>query len=213
MALARELTNFLDVYNDRSDAELQALHENRDDLTDLAQQALAQVMKERGLSVTGVPVVQAKEEDSSDPGSPLQDGEAVLESVGSDAFSIREAIRLLEEAEIPHRVAKTGDARNPLALVVKREDEARASALLQDKMKLFPDMDRTKQGAREDIVVLGDFKRADALQVGQALGAAGVSYVWSDGRDNTTLEEDEVRIEVYPSRAEEAAALAEKLLG
>lgn len=222
----RELQNLIDVYNERSDQELLGLYENRDDLTDLAQGALAQVLKDRKISVTGVPVEEpvvmlSPEDSSSEQGVTLEDDEAALTGLGNDPFSIREAIRLLEAAEIPHRAAKFGEYHEgdgmrsrtvqQLGLIVKRDDEARANALLQSKMNLFPDERFAAKGTKEETMMLGEFKRAKALRVAQALGEAGISYVWSDGRDDTTLEEDEARIEVFPSHAEEADALVEKI--
>ncbi len=221
MAFDRELANFLDVYNDRSDAELLILHENRDDLTDLAQQALAQVLKERSLSVTGVPVAQPLANHSTLAEEALDADEAELQTF-DDAFRLNEALRLLTHAEIPHRVVNW-DEINPrsaatrgmlqLGLIVGKEDEAQARKLLQRKMKLFPQAEGTD--AVDDpkgMTLLGVMSRLNALVVAHALGSAGISYVWSDGRDDMTLEEQEIRLEVQAQRLEEAHILAEQTL-
>ena len=221
MAFDRELANFLDVYNDRSDAELLILHENRDDLTDLAQQALAQVLKERSLSVTGVPVAQPLANHSTLAEEALDADEAELQTF-DDAFRLNEALRLLTHAEIPHRVVNW-DEINPrsaatrgmlqLGLIVGKEDEAQARKLLQQKMKLFPQAEGTD--AVDDprgMTLLGVMSRLNALVVAHALGSAGISYVWSDGRDDMTLEEQEIRLEVQAQRLEEAHILAEQTL-
>ena len=221
MAFDRELANFLDVYNDRSDAELLILHENRDDLTDLAQQALAQVLKERSLSVTGVPVAQPLANHSTLAEEALDADEAELQTF-DDAFRLNEALRLLTHAEIPHRVVNW-DEINPrsaasrgmlqLGLIVGREDEAQARKLLQQKMKLFPQAEGTDSvDDPKGMTLLGVMSRLNALVVAHALGSAGISYVWSDGRDDMTLEEQEIRLEVQAQRLEEAHILAEQTL-
>ncbi|WP_263380683.1 putative signal transducing protein [Granulicella paludicola] len=221
MALDRELANFLDVYNDRSDAELLALHEHRDDLTDLAQQALAQVIKERGLSVTGVPVTQPLPDHSAIADEALDADEVELQTF-DDAFRLNEALRLLTQAEIPHRVVNW-DAIEPrstgsrgllqLGLIVGREDEAQARKLLQAAMKLFPQAEGNDPAEDpKGMTLLGVMSRINALIVAHALGSSGISYAWTDGRDDMTLEEQEIRLEVHAQRLEEAQILTEQTL-
>jgi hypothetical protein len=224
MALDRELTNFLDVYNDRSDAELMALHENRDDLTDLAQQALAQVMRERKLSVTGVPVAESPQDHSAAAGGALDPDEVELQTF-DDAFRLNEALRLLTAAEIPHRVVNWDEImparRNArgmlqLGLIVGKQDLAQAKKLLQAEMKLFPataEGDYVGEEDEDGFTLLGILSRAQALRVAQAFGTEGISFIWTDAREVFTLDEEQVSIEVYKKSVERARELIEKTLG
>jgi hypothetical protein len=223
MALDRELANFIDVYNDRSDAELMALHENRDDLTDLAQQALAQVMKERGLSVTGVPVAEPAQDHSAAVDEALGDDEVELQTF-DDAFRLNEALRLLTVAEIPHRVVNwdevmpsRSNARGmlQLGLIVGKDDYAQAKKLLQAEMKLFPqgEGDGAVADEADGLTMLGVLSRPQAQRIAQLFGIEGISFLWTDGREVFTLEEEEVSIEVYKKSVERARELLKQTLG
>lgn len=222
MALDREFQQLIDVYSDRSDAELLSLHENRDDLTDLAQQALAQVIKERGLSVTGVPVAEPVQSHADVVDEALDEDEVELQTF-DDAFRLNEALRLLTQAEIPHRVVNWDELRPQasgsrgmlqLGLIVGKDDDAQARRLLQAEMKLFPHAEGSDVvGDPEGMTLLGVLSRPDALLVAHALGNAGVSYVWNDGRDDMTLEEEEIRLEVHGKKLESAHTLAKRALG
>ena len=216
MGLDRQLEELCRVYNERSDAELLSMHENRDDLTELAQDALAQVMRERRLSVSGVPVPKLMQSHATAE-EVLKEDEVELQTF-DDAFRLNEALRLLTEAEVPHRVlnwdeidanasASRGRAMS-LGLVVGRQDEARAQKLLQEKMKLFPQAEGDDFPAEDSFSVLDIFPREEALRVAQAFGSAGISYIWTDGRQYALLDETEVRIEVYASSLDEAAEIA-----
>jgi hypothetical protein len=217
----RELANLLDVYNDRSDQELLSLYENRDDLTELAQQALTQVIRDRGLSVTGVPVMDAGQQHRAAVKDALDDDEVELQTF-DDAFRLNEALRLLTAAEIPHRVVnwdeilpQGGGPRLALGLIVGRAEEAEARRILQAEMKLFPTAPEGTDSALEEdgFAMLGIFSRADALRLAQVFGSEGISFLWTDGREVFTLEEEEVRVEVFKKNLERAHALVSQTLG
>jgi hypothetical protein len=141
-----------------------------------------------------------------------------------DAFEAREAIRTMTEAGIAHRmldwhvvqpemtVSQTGV---DLGLVVARSDARQTMGLLKEKLGLFPGAE--EEGAPEHgegMAVLSMFERGEALVAARALGEAGMTYLWRDGRDHAgELPDDEtVSIEVRVADVERATQMVEDAL-
>ena len=229
MSLDRQIEQLCTIYAEKTDGELLGLHAQRDDLTDAAQQALAQVMHERKLTALAAPgpalsMGQMTEVKSS---TVLDDNEAAVWTF-DDAFQAREALRLLTAAEINHRVVdaskQSGDAfrgsnfQLQLSVIVDTSDLKAARAVLQESMGLFPGPEGNDEADWQDVMaeftLLSLFERKDALIVTQTFGEAGISYLWRDGRDASQQLPDTntVAIEVLPNELERAKALAEETL-
>jgi hypothetical protein len=231
MSLDGQLEKLSALYAEKSDGELLDLHEQRDGLTELAQQALAGVMRERGLGARGV---SAEQSSPSEIGGG-QAADALVENellayLFHDAFEAREAIRNMTEAAIPYRMLDWHTV-NPemevsytgvdLGLVVQRKDASRTMVVLKEKLGLFPAREETpgsgfedEAGAAEALAVLSMFDRNEALAAAQALGEAGITYLWRDGRDDTAdlPHEETVAIEVRLANLERATKLVEEAL-
>ncbi|MGA7155785.1 MAG: hypothetical protein WBY53_02995 [Acidobacteriaceae bacterium] len=227
MSLDGQLGKLSALYDEKSDGELLSLYEQRGGLTEMAQQALAGVMRSRGLS--GGAAVESSggaddgaDEGVADPEDSVAEGE-VLVYLFHDAFEAREAIRVMREAGIEHRmldwhvvnpemeVSQTGV---DLGLVVGRGDVARVGKVLKEQLGLFPDAEDVAREAGEALAVLSMFERGDALVAARALGEAGMTYLWRDGRDHVgeLPDEDTVAIEVKAADVERAARLVEVAL-
>ena len=224
MSVGGRMDKLSAVYAEKSDGELLSLFERRDGLTEMAQQALAGVMRERGLRTGGAAAASVESESAG--GERLAAGEGLV-YMFHDAFEAREAIRHMREAGIAHRMldwhvvepgmekAYTGV---DLGLVVERGDAKRAVQVLKDEMGLFPE---PEAGGGDDgsdeggLVVLSMFEREEALVAAHALGMAGVTYLWRDGRDETAglPDEDTVAIEVGAEDMERATEVVETALG
>jgi hypothetical protein len=225
MSLDGQLEKLGALYGEKSDGELLDLYEQRDGLTEMAQQALAGVMRERRLSAQEPSGVQERElavgeEDGEDTLGP---GE-VLAYLFHDAFQAREAMRTLTEAGIEHRmldwhgvqperpVSPTG---LDLGLVVARLDLQATNEILKQKLGLFPEPegdDAAEDG--ESMVVLSMYERGEALVAARALGEAKMSYLWRDGsEEGSGLPDGEtVAIEVNAGDVERAALVVEDAL-
>jgi hypothetical protein len=104
-----------------------------------------------------------------------------------------------------------------LGLVTQQAEVVRARTVLKQKLDLFPGSELEMAAAEveaEPMVVLSMFERADALVAAQALGVAGISYLWRDGRDaGAGLPDAEtVAIEVGATVVEQAAVLVDEAL-
>ena len=225
MSLDGQLEKLGALYAEKSDGELLDLYEQRDGLTEMAQQALAGVMRERRLSSHAVAgAYEPAQEISGEEGEDRVEAGEVLAYLFHDAFEAREAIRTMTEAGIAHRmldwhvvqpemtVSQTGV---DLGLVVGRSDAQRTMVVLKEKLGLFPGAE--DEGAPEDgesMVVLSMFERGEALVAARALGEAGMTYLWRDGRDHTgELPDDEtVAIEVRAADMERATQVVEDAL-
>jgi hypothetical protein len=224
MSLDGQLQKLGALYAEKSDGELLGLYEQRAGLTELAQQALAAVIRERRLSTqeaagTQEPARATGEEAGEDR---VVDGE-VLAYLFHDAFEAREAIRTMTEAGIAHRmldwhvvdpemqVSQTGV---DVGLVVARADARRTLEVLKERLGLFPEAEEMAQEAGEALAVLSMFERGDALVAARALGEAGMTYLWRDGRDHVgeLPDEETVAIEVRVGDMERAARLVEDAL-
>jgi hypothetical protein len=231
MSLDGQLEKLGALYAEKSDGELLDLHDKRDGLTDLAQQALAGVMRERGLGARGASAERPlPSEISGDKAADALAENELLAYLFHDAFEAREAIRNMTEAGIPYRmldwhivnpemeVSYTGV---DLGLVAQREDASRTMVVLKEKLGLFPAHEETsgngsedEAGAVEALAVLSMFDRNEALAAAQALGEAGITYLWRDGHDDTAdlPDEETVAIEVRPANLERATKLVEDAL-
>jgi hypothetical protein len=226
------------LYASQPDAELLRLNETRDDLTDAAQEALAQVLRERGLQAPSLPVPFQPVPDSL-PGNPLatpvdpdqldqqiKEGEACL-YVFDDAFQANAAIRVMNEAGIPHRMADWNKLRGEasasrygflLAMIVDRMELPRAAALLEEKLKLaVPVADGADQTAEplNDLVVLAFYDHEEiayALRAAGALANGGITFLWRDGRDSPEglPNPDTIALEVRSSSLEQAQNLLDQ---
>ena len=230
MSLDGQMEKLSALYGEKSDEELLDLQEQSDGLTALAQQALAGVMRERGLGGRGAAAVESRGDGESEGGEGDVVGDLVGEDEGlvylfHDAFEAREAIRHMKEAGIAHRMmdwhrvepermaSQTGV---DLGLVVRRSDAKRAVMVLKEKLGLFPSPEALGDGARDGdgLVVLSMFDRGEAMAAAEALGRVGMTYLWRDGRDEASglPDEETVAIEVRAEDLDRAAKLVEETL-
>jgi hypothetical protein len=235
MSLDGQLEKLSALYGEKSDGELLDLHDKREGLTEMAQQALAGVMRERGLAARGVVAAEASPVGRGGGEEPDSVGESGGDSVGedevliylfTDAFEAREAIRHMREAGIAHRmldwhvvepereVSQTGV---DVGMVVRRGDAQRAVLVLKEKLGLFPGPENLAGADASDeygLVVLSMFDRDEGLAAADALGKVGITYLWRDGRDEAAglPDEDTVAIEVRAEDVDRAAKLVEETL-
>jgi hypothetical protein len=225
MGLDGQLEKLGALYAEKSDGELLDLYEQRHGLTEMAQQALAGVMRERRLNTQ--PVFGAQETEAVaayDEGDDTVGSGEVLAYLFHDAFQAREAIRTMTEAGIEHRmldwhvvhpemtVSQTG---LDLGLVVGRADLRSTNEVLKEKLGLFPDpegKDEPEDG--DSMTVLSMFERADALVAARALGEAKMSYLWRDGseQESDLPDEETVAIQVNSADVERAGQVVEDAL-
>lgn len=217
------------LYAEKSDGELLDLFDQRDGLTEMAQQALVGVMRERRLNTQ--PGFGVQERELAGPyAGPDDDGEdrvepgEVLAYLFHDAFQAREAIRTMTEAGIEHRmldwhVVQPERPVDPsgldLGLVVGRGDLQATGKVLKEKLGLFPGAEEAE--ALEDgasMEVLSMFERGDALVAARALGEARMSYLWRDGSEHGSElpDAETVAIEVNAADVERATQVVEDAL-
>lgn len=225
MSLDGQLGKLGALYAEKSDGELLGLYEQRDGLTEQAQQALAAVMRQRRLSTAEAaePQETASAAEAEAEEDRVLDGE-VLAYLFHDAFEAREAMRTMTEAGIAYRmldwhgvepgmtVSQTGV---DVGLVVRRAEAQRTLAVLKERMGLFPEAeDGGGPGHEEALAVLSMFEREEGLVAARALGEAGMTYLWRDGRDHVgeLPDEETVAIEVRVGDMERAARLVEDAL-
>jgi hypothetical protein len=234
MSLDGQMEKLSALYDEKSDGELLDLFEQREGLTAVAQQALLGVMRRRGLEThrgggeapevsaggSAGGAVDVVEEDRVGTGE-------VLAYMFHDAFEAREALRVLTEAGIAHRmldwhVVRPERPPHPLGLdlglVVERSERERAAAVLKDELRLFalPEQGEQREGVGEDdsMEVLSMFERGDALVAARALGEARMSYRWRDGSEvGSDLPDGEtVAIEVNAEDVARATQVVEDAL-
>jgi len=226
MSLDGQMEKLSALYDEKSDGELLDLFEQRDGLTEVAQQALAGVMRRRGLSTYGGGGGEAPEV-AADSGAAEADTVAsgeVLAYMFHDAFEAREAIRVLTEAGIEHRVLDwhvVQPERPPhplgldLGLVVARSEMQRVTAVLKEELGLFTQPEQHEgMGDGDSMEVLSMFERGEALVAARALGEARMSYRWRDGSEvGSDLPDGEtVAIEVNAEDVERATQVVEDAL-
>ena len=226
MAFDRASDNLIKLYNEKTNDELLQLHANRDDLTEVAQNALAHVMADRKLETpaeTAAPLIDPEQPESAE----LQPDEIGLWSF-DDMFQAQSAIQLFDLDRLWYRIIHhthqnlAMGGRTYLNLVVKEEDYAAACKLLREKMGLFPAPEVEAPDAiaspLDNLVGIylfdSETELAEGLAVAQALGKAGVSFLWHDGRDSPEGLADAmtISIEVRQPNAERAAAVVESCL-
>jgi len=222
MSLDGQMEKLSALYDEKSDGELLDLYEQRDGLTEMAQDALAAVMRTRKLSTRGA-FVQRKSDVEGVNEDTLENDE-VLAYLFHDAFEAREAIRVLTDAGMEHRMLdwhvvqpemKPSPNGLDLGLVVARGDLPRTTEELQEKLGLVAW--REQDGGSEDgesMVVLSMYERGDALVAAQALGEAKMSYLWRDGSEQgSDLPDGEtVAIDVNSEDVERASQVVEDAL-
>ena len=101
-----------------------------------------------------------------------------------------------------------------LGLVVARGGCAAGGGVLKEKLGLFPEAEEMELEAGEALAVLSMFERGEALVAARALGEAGMTYLWRDGRDHVgeMPDEETVAIEVKAADVERAAQVVEDAL-
>jgi hypothetical protein len=227
MSLEVQMEKLSALYDEKSDGELLDLYEQRDGLTEMAQQSLSAVMRGRKLATHAVFGVQ---ETGAEPAAgdgveedTLENNE-VLAYLFHDAFEAREALRVLTEAGVEHRmldwhvvqpemtVSQTG---LDLGLVVARRDLQNTTDVLKAKLGLVAlreQGDGVEDG--DSMVVLSMYERGEALAAARALGEAKMSYLWRDGSEQgSDLPDGEtVAIEVNSEDLERAAQVVEDAL-
>ena len=225
MSLDGQMEKLGALYEEKSDGELLDLFAQREGLTEMAQQALLGVMRQRKLDTHAAFGVQSPELSGSDAveEDTLEDGE-VLAYLFHDAFQAREAIRTLTEAGIEHRmvdwhvvhpemtVSQTG---LDLGLVVGRADLQSTLAVLKEQLGLFPGPegdDAPEDG--DSMAVLSMYERGEALVAARALGLAKMSFLWRDGSEHGSdlPDEETVAIEVNSADVERATQVVEDAL-
>ena len=231
MSLDGQMEKLSALYDEKSDGELLDLFEQRAGLTEVAQQALAGVMRRRGLEAHG----GGEEEPELAAGGSAREVEEdrvgsgeVLAYMFHDAFEAREAIRVLKEAGVEHRVldwhvVQPERPAHPLGLdlglVVGRSDLQRATAVLKEELGLYALAERGEEHAEgvgdgDSMEVLSMYERGEALVAARALGEAKLSYRWRDGSEvGSDLPDGEcVVIEVNAEDVERAAQVVEDAL-
>ena len=221
-----------ELYRQKSDEELLAMWSGRSNFTDIARQALENILVERHLPIAAITSSAPPQEETPkaandlggqpESGGRLGKDEIVVQRF-SDTVDLSRAISRLEDAGIEFRVhdhtdresVALGNARQmELWLIVKLEDKDRVHPLVRDAMGL----EDTSGAANpfttvQDLTLLGYFPREDALVIARALAAAGLSYLWSDPKDDPEADAaDDVGIEVRGASLERAQEIAESSL-
>ena len=218
----KELRRLCGLYEEKGDEELLRLFERREDLTELAEEALVLVMKERNLEPEGEEDSDLKEqiEESEGEEQGLNEGEEPLWFF-SDGLEASKCLGLLEDAGIACRMVHPRQAGTAmrhgqstgLQLVVRGVDAERARKVLRAGAGLFPAAEfEDPYAAHSGWEVLGIFERADALVVAQTLGQNGFSFAWEDGMEDLGSEVSHISMSVKSARAKKAMALVEKVL-
>jgi hypothetical protein len=225
MAFDRDSDKLSKIYAEKTNDELLHLYANREDLTEVAQEALTRVMKDRNLES---PAAAPEPLHTDQPaGDELQPDEIGLWSF-DDMFQAQRAIQLLDLEQLWHRIIDhtrqtlAMGGRTYLNVIVKEEDYPAACKLLREKMGLFPapevEAPDAVAGSLDDLIGIylfdSETEMAEGLAVAQALGKAGVSFLWHDGRDSPEGLADAmtISIEVRQLNSERAAAVVEACL-
>jgi len=233
MDMDREWGRLRQLYDEKSNEELVALHGNREDLTQIAQEALARVMQERKIDGTAVADQAVEESTSSRPlvmSDVLADDERLLWTF-DDMFQANRAVELMDEAELEYRLvdsSKGGAISQRYApikwpqLIVTEKDYSAARALLHAKMGLFPEREAGAPAAEaaplSDLIGVlmfdAETELLEGIAAATALATAGVTFVWHDGRDSPDGLADAmtVAIEVPEASYDRAKAIVEAAL-
>ncbi len=215
----REWQRLLALYADKADEELLELQERRDDLTELAQQALDRVMKERGLEA------EVLETD----GDALPDDEAIVlgqpyrvnadeinlyyfndpirASIARDLLNSESVVHRMVVQESSKRDGMRGSYNASVTLIVPNDQQERARELLEREMALIFDEGPVAAQEMEDDTVLGMFTKAQAVIITNALAERGISC----STDDSPREQTPVLISVPAEQLEEAFELMEEI--
>ena len=224
MSLDGQMEKLSALYDEKSDGELLDLYEQRGGLTEIAQQALLGVMRQRKLDTAGGAGAEVMAEAGGDEVEDRLQSDEVLAYLFHDAFQAREAIRTLMEAGIEHRMLDwhvVHPEMTPyqngldLGLVVAQADLQSTLGVLKEQLGLFPGAEG--EDAPEDgdsMAVLSMYERGEALVAARALGLAKMSYLWRDGSEHgSELPDGEtVAIEVNSADVERATQVVEDAL-
>lgn len=220
---AKELARLTAVYRDQPDSALLNLWDGRTSLTEVAQQALADVIQERGLEVELPADVLPEEPPPADEDSDeIAASEALLRSF-SDTIDLNRVIESFKRAGVAWRIhdASVGQTATlggmkaiDLWLIVAKKDEPRARSLMfkalgiEDAATPAPSSDPLN-----DLGLFGLFERDEARTLADAFIDAGVSFCWFDPSDDPEASGMEhVMIYVHGSSFERARELADKVL-
>jgi hypothetical protein len=223
MSLDGQMEKLSALYDEKSDGELLGLYEQRGGLTEMAQKALAGVMRSRGLSEAGGGAGGDHVAAAAEDADRVETGE-VLAYMFHDAFQAREAIRVMGVAGIGHRmldwhVVQPERPVDPsgldLGLVVGQSDLKTALRVMKEELGLFPEAegeDGPEDG--DSMQVLAMYEREEALVAARALGEARMSYLWRDGSEHGSdlPDEETVAIEVNSADVERAEQVVEAAL-
>jgi hypothetical protein len=228
MDFDHESSRLQQLYEEKNDDELFRMYASRDDLTDVAQDALASVMRARNLDVAPHHDAEAvASQDASTVAIAVEAHEALLWTFG-DMFQARRAIDLLEQSQIEYKlidlsqgntVSMYGQSAAWLQLVVGERDYGLAKKILHDGMGLFPaaevDAPSADAGPLDDLMSVlmldSETEMVAGVAAAQALARAGVSFVWHDGRDfpEGLADAKTVSIEVRPAAYDMASNIVE----
>ena len=211
------------LYAAMSDGELLRLAENKDGLTEVAQQAIDAEMSKRGLEapVEEPEALEAEAEETEAPADPSVI-ELITFHVPMDAET---AMRLLHEHDVPahmeHAVRQVNEngpkvKMNWLSVFVERSRKEDAMVVLRKGMGLFPVMsadeiadDAAVDGEEESLFMVGNFEDAADSEIAQkALADAGIWFNAVKGTDETA-EWQGTTIEVKMDDLERALAVVE----
>ena len=224
MSLDGQLEKLGALYAEKSDGELLDLYEQRGGLTEMAQQALAGVMRERRLNTAGGAGAEVIAEAGGDEVEDRVEAGEVLAYLFHDAFQAREAIRTLTEAGIAHRMLDwhVVEPERPvsqngldLGLVVAQSDLESTVGVLKEQLGLFPGAEgEDSQEDGDSMAVLSMYERGEALVAARALGLAKMSFLWRDGSEHGSdlPDEETVAIEVNSADVERATQVVEDAL-
>jgi len=228
MAFDRDSDRLAKVYDEKTNDELLSLYSNSEDLTEVAQDALTRVMKDRGLEAPAANAERAVEPQPDQPSSDKLEPDEIGLASFDDMFQAQRAIQLLDLEQLWYRLIDhtkqilAMGGRTYLNVIVKEADYDAARKLLHDGMGLFPvaegDAPDAHASPLDDLVGIylfdSETEMTEGLAVAQALGKAGVSFLWHDGRDSPEGLADAmtISIEVRQPNAERAAAVVEACL-
>ncbi len=233
MDMDREWGRLRQLYDEKSNDELVALHGNRNSLTQIAQEALARVMQERKIDVAAG-ADEAVEDSASSRSLVMPDVLAEDERLlwtFDDMFQANRAVELMDEAQLEYRLVDSskGAAISQryapikwLQMVVVERDYSAARALLHEKMGLFPEREAGAPNAEAEplsdlmgvLMFDAETELPEGIAAATALAKAGVTFVWHDGRDSPAGLADAmtVAIEVPEANYERAKAIVEAAL-
>jgi hypothetical protein len=212
----REWQRLLALYADKADEELLELHDRRDDLTELAQQALAKTMQVRGIEpepAEEVPSAAA----SVLPGQDLGVGsDEVYLCAFDDPIRASVAREILDRDGVDHRMVVWDGGRGSgfrgqaystgVYLIVPLHEEARVREILRKELSQSF-VDETEFVPMEDATLLGEFTQVQADLISRALEEHDIPYTTDYSQHDSTP----VLVSVRAEQLEEAFDLMEQI--